>query len=66
MSAGHTPWDGKACPECGEGRIRVRLNLKSGEQFYGCSNYRKCGASWDLDELNEWEVPKGAPERPVS
>lgn len=60
MSAGYTPWDGEACPECRKGTIRVRLNYQSGEQFYGCSRYPKCDASWDLAELNEWDVPKEA------
>ena len=55
MTEGHTPWEGKTCPECGVGKILVRLNTKTNIQFYGCSAFPTCTASWDISELNEWE-----------
>ena len=58
MSHGSTSWEGEICPECRRGTIKVRANSHSGDMFYGCSNYPNCSASWNIDELNQWELPK--------
>lgn len=58
MSEGHTPWDRKLCPECGKGQVQVRRNGKTGELFYACRN-PYCNETWNIKDLNEWEVPEG-------
>lgn len=58
MSEGHTPWEGKICPECSEAAIRVRRNRKTDKLFYACAS-PYCNHTWNIDKLNEWEIPEG-------
>lgn len=44
-------WDPTLCPGCGSGRLVVRTNQSTGEQFLGCTNYPYCNETYAQLEI---------------
>lgn len=48
------------CPVCKRGDIVIRINRRTGNRFYGCSNYPYCGYTENSAELNMYDSEKEA------
>ena len=56
-STRHTQLGSFSCPSCKKGNLVQRLNSKTNESFYGCSNYPSC-------KFTTKELPKTAGNQP--
>lgn len=50
-SGAPSEWDPTLCPTCGSGRLVIRSNQETGEQFLGCTNYPYCDETYNQIEI---------------